>query len=156
MSGFVTRGWQNSRIIASKVCATQLDRATSTVLTAVPNCAHKLLSGKTYIIEAHITGTATANGGAKATIGGDGVLSTKFFTLRGTNTNAATTNAVSTTTTLGNAVGASTAVLTDMILLGAISVNVGGLATLQFAQNASHSDTSSVYVGSYVKFTPID
>ena len=156
MSGFITRGWQVSRVIAAKVCATELDRATSTVLTAVPNCSHKLLAGKTYIIEAHITGTATANGGAKAAIVGDGVLTANFFTLRGTNTNNATTNAVSTTTTLGNAVAGSTSVMTDMILLGSISVNVGGVATLEFAQNASHSDTSSVYVGSYVKFTPID
>lgn len=155
MSGFLTRGWQSSRVLAARACATQLDRASSTTLTAVPNCSHALLRGVTYIIEAHITGTATANGGAKAAIGGDGILA-GTFTLSGTNRNGATTNACSTTTTLGNAVAASTAVLTDIILLGSITVTTPGRAYLQFAQNASHADTSSVYVGSYVKFTPID
>ena len=155
MSGNITRGWGNSRVISAKVCPTQLDKTSSTALTTVTGCSHKLLAGVTYIIEAHITGTATANGGAKAAIAGDGILSANFFTMRGTNTNGATTNAVSTTTTLGTAVGASTAVLTDMIHLGAISVLKPGVASLQFAQNASHADTSSAYVGSYVKFTPV-
>jgi hypothetical protein len=156
MSGNITRGWANSRVIAAKVCRLQLDRTSSTTLTNVPGCSHKLLGGMTYIIEAHITGTATANGGAKATVGGDGVLTATMFTLTATNRNNATTNAAATTTTLGTAVAGATAAMTDYILLGSIVVNVPGVANLQFAQNASHADTSSAYVGSYIKFTPVD
>ena len=156
MSGFLTRGWQNSRVIAAKICTTELDRASSTALTNVTGCSHSLLGGVTYLIEAHITGTATANGGSKATVGGDGILSATAFTLSGTNRNGATTNACGTTTTLGTAVAGATAVLTDFILLGSITVNKPGRAWLQFAQNASHADTSSVYVGSYIKFTIVD
>lgn len=153
---FITRGWQASRVIAAKICGTQLDRTSSTVLTNVPGCSHKLLGGMKYIIEAHITGTATANGGSKATVGGDGILTTTSFTLTATNRNNATVNAAATTTTLGTAVAGATAVLTDYILLGAIIVATPGTASLQFAQNASSTDTSSAFVGSYIKFTPVD
>lgn len=156
MSGDLTRGWGTSRIISAKICRTQLDRATSTVLTAVPNCSHFLQSGGMYTIEAHITGTATANGGAKATIAAsDGTLTATSFTLSATNRNNATTNAAATVTTLGSAVAGATAAFTDYVLLGSIVVNHSGLAALQFAQNASHSDTSSAYVGTYVKFTRV-
>lgn len=158
MSGFFTRGYATSRLLSAKTCTTQLNcssATTSTTLTLVPGCQHVLQSGATYIIEAHITGTATANGGAKATVGGVGGLTATSFTLTGSNTNAGTTNAKTTTTTLGTAVGGSTAVLTDFILLGSIVVGVGGTLQLQFAQNASHADISSVYVGSYLKITRV-
>ncbi len=156
MSGSVTRGWINSRIISAKVSVTQLDATTNTTLATVPGCSHHLLSGKTYIFEAHITGTSTANGGAKAAIAGDGILSASQFTAVASNANGTTQNARTSTTTLGNAIGASTTVFTDIIILGTIVVNKPGLCSLQFAQNASHSDTSSAYVGSYIKFTAID
>ena len=156
MSGFLTRGWQVSRVLAAKVCATELDITSSTTFVTVTGCTHKLLGGKTYIIEAHITGTAGASGGAKATLAGDGILSATFFTLTGTNRNNATTNAASSTTTLGNAVAGATAVMTDIILLGAIAVNAPGTISLQLAQNASNGTATSAYVGSYLKLTPVD
>lgn len=155
MAGFFTRGWANVHLLAAKLCSTQLDRATSTTLTDVAGCSHKLEGGAKYIFEAHITGTSTANGGAKAAIAGDSALTAAAFTCTATNRNNATTNAAATTTTLGTAVAGATAVMTDYIILGSITVGVGGVCKLQFAQNASHADTSSVYVGSYLKFTRV-
>lgn len=156
MSGFLTRGWQASRIIAAKVCKLELDVTTSTALVNVPGCSHKLLGGMTYIIEAHITGTAGASGGAKAAIAGDGVLTASQFTATASNCNGTTANARTTTTTLGNAIGAATAVMTDIIILGSIVVGTPGVCNLQLAQNASNGTATSAYVGSYIKFTPID
>lgn len=155
MSGDLTRGWGSSRIISAKISTVQIDKTSSTTLSNVTGCSHKLQSGATYIFEAHITGTATANGGAKASVAGDGILSATNFTATATNMNGIVANARSTTTTLGNAIGGSTAVLTDIIILGSIVVNKGGVASLQFAQNSSHADTSSAYVGSYIKFTRV-
>ncbi len=139
----------------AKVCTAQVDRATSTALTTVTGCSVALLAGATYQFEAHITGTATANGGMKAAIAGDGTLSATSFSCTGQNFNAATENAATTTTTLGTAVGASTAVVTDMYLTGAIVVNAAGVLNLQIAQNASHADTTSAYVNSTLKVTRV-
>lgn len=156
MSGNITRGWANSRVVAAKMCTTEVDVTSSTTFAPVTGCQHKLLSGMRYIIEAHITGTAGASGGAKATLASDGQLTASFFTLTGTNRNNATVNAATSTTTLGNAVAASTAVMTDIILLGAISVSAPGILSLQIAQNASNGTATSAYVGSYMKLTPVD
>ncbi len=139
----------------AKVCTAQVDRATSTTLTNVTGCAVALLAAGTYIFKAHISGTATANGGAKAAIAGDGTLSATSFTCTGTNWNATTPNAKTTTTTLGTAVGAATAVLTDLNLEGVIVVNAAGVLNLQIAQNASHADTTSAYANSYLEVTRV-
>jgi hypothetical protein len=135
----------------ARLCSAQVDKATSTAFSVVTGCSVLLEAGAKYILRGHITGTSTANGGAKATMQGDGTLSATSFSLTGTNFNGTTTNAKATTTTLGNAVGAATAVMTDIDLEGAIVVNVGGVLSLAFAQNASHSDTSSAYVNSWLE-----
>lgn len=132
----------------AKVCTTQVDRAESTTLTNVTGCSVALKAAGKYIFKAHITGVATANGGAKAAIAGDGTLSATSFTCTGTNFDTTTTNAQSTTTTLGTAVGAATAAMTDMYLDGSIVVNAAGVLSLQIAQNASHVDTTSAYANS--------
>ena len=139
----------------AKVCTAEVDRVSSTTLTTVTGCSVRLEAGGTYLFRAHITGTATANGGAKAAISGDGTLSATSFTCTGNNVNGTTANARTTTTTLGTAVGGATAVLTDFYLDGAIVVNVAGVLNLQFAQNASSVDTSSAYVNSYLEVTRV-
>src|ERR1700753_4307126 len=113
MSGFITRGWQNSRVIAAKVSTVQTDTASSTALKAVTGLSHKLQGGKTYLFDGHITATATANGGSKLALFSFGGLTVSQFTMTGSNNNAGTVNALTTTTTLGNAVGGASAVLTD-------------------------------------------
>lgn len=154
-AGMMNNTLTNAINSGAKVCTAQVDRTSSTTLTTVTGCSVALLAAGKYIFEAHITGTATANGGAKAAIAGDGTLSATSFSCTGTNFNGTTTNATSTTTTLGTAVGASTAVLTDLYLEGAIVVNAAGTLNLQIAQNASHADTTSAYVNSWLKVTRV-
>jgi hypothetical protein len=138
----------------ARACTAQVDRTSSTTLTAVTGCALKLAIGK-YLVRAHISGTATANGGAKAALAGDGTLAVASISYTGQNSNAGTVNARTTSTTLGSAVAAATAVLTDIDIEGVIDVTVAGILSLQIAQNASHADTTSAYVNSFLEATPI-
>lgn len=131
---------------SAKVSTAQLDKTSSSTLANIPGLSINVIAGATYAFEAYLTGTATANGGAKFAIGGTCTATSVTYT--GVNLNATTSNARTTTTTLGNAVGASTAVLTNATITGAIVVNAAGTLTVQFAQNASHADTSSIYVNS--------
>lgn len=137
----------------AKVCTAQVDRATSTTLTNITGLSIDVVAGATYNFVSRISGTATASGGAKFAIGGTCTATSISYT--GVNFNGTTTNARSTTTTLGNAVGASTAVLTDATIYGSIVVNKGGTLTVQIAQNASHSDTTSAYVNSNLTATRV-
>lgn len=141
--------------VSPSICTAQVDRTSSTTLTNVTGCSAPLVAGGKYIFEARITGTATANGGAKAAIAGDGTMTATNFSATASNCNGTTANARTTTTTLGNAIGAATAVMTDIIILGALTVNVGGTLNLQIAQNVSHADTTSAYVNSYLKVTRV-
>jgi hypothetical protein len=130
----------------AKASTAQVDRVSSTTLTNITGLSVNVLAGATYIFEAYITGTSTANGGAKFAIGGTATATSVSYT--GSNLNGTTSNARSTTTTLGNAVGASTAVFTNGNITGAIVVATAGTLTVQIAQNASHADTTSAYINS--------
>lgn len=138
---------------SAKVCTTQLDRASSTTLTNVTGLSVNVIAGATYNFTVRLVGTATANGGAKFAIGGTCTATSISYT--GKNFNGTTSNASTTTTTLGNAVGASTAVFTDGTIVGSIVVATAGTLTVQFGQNASHADTSSVYVNSNFTVTRV-
>lgn len=137
----------------AKVSTAQVDRASSTTLTNITGLSVNVIAGATYNFRARIAGTATANGGAKFAIGGTCTATSVSYT--GTNNNGTTTNAATTTTTLGNAVGAATAVLTHATIEGSIVVNAAGTLTVQIAQNASHADTTSAYVNSNFTVTRV-
>jgi len=152
MSGDITRGWGSSRLIKGSICQTELDVTSSTTFVNIPNMIHKLLGGMKYIIRGHVTGTSGSSGGAKLAIAGDGVLTASQFTATALNYNGTTLNAVSTTTTLGNAIGAATAVFTDFFFEGSIIVTKPGLLSVQLAQNVSNGTATSALVGSTVEF----
>lgn len=137
----------NTLTTGATISTAQVDRASSTVLTNITGLTANVVSGGTYLFEAYITGTATANGGAKFAINGTATATSVSYT--GSNLNGTTNNATTTTIILGNAVGASTAVLTNATIRGAIVVNAGGTLNVQIAQNASHADTTSAYINSY-------
>jgi len=63
---------------------------------------------------------------------------------------------VSTTTTLGTAVGGATAAMTDFILRGTIVVGTPGVLWLQLAQNASNGTPTVANVGSYLFIMPVE
>lgn len=137
-------------------CTTQIDATsgtTGTTLTNVTGLTATVLAAGVYAFEAYITGVGTANSGMKLAIGGTATATTISY--NGKNNNGVTVNANTTTTTLGNAVGAATAAFVDGAIKGTIVVNAAGTLTVQFAQNASHADTTSVFVNSHFKVTRI-
>jgi hypothetical protein len=115
---------------------------TGTTLTNLTGLSVNVTAGKTYIFQAHLTGTATTNSGVKFAIGGTATATAVTYTIK--NYNGTTINAISTVTSLGTAGGAATAVWTNGDIYGAITVNAGGTLTVQAAQNASHADTTTV------------
>lgn len=158
-TGKVTIATNSANAIGSTIgakCTAQIDATsgtTGTTLTNVTGMSVTLIAGATYHIEAYITGTSTANSGAKFALSGTATATSISYSGEAYNT---TTNGARTvTTTLGNAVGAATAVYTLARISGVIVVNAGGTLTVQFAQNASHADTTSVYVGSVLTATRI-
>jgi hypothetical protein len=151
MSGALTLGGlfrESKNLINAKVSTAQVDRVTSVVLTNVTGLAIPIVKGGKYVFKAKITGVSTINSGAKFAIGTSDSLTATSFACFGRNFNGNTSNASSTTTTLGAAVGAATAVFSEAILEGAIVVATGGTLTVQIAQNASHADTTSAFVNS--------
>lgn len=117
---------------------------TGTTLTNIPGLSIPVVAG-TYRFEAYLTGTSTTNSGVKFAIANSGTTTSAVYT--GIQYNNATVNAHATTTTAGNAVGAATTVFTDATIEGSIVVSAAGNLTVQFAQNASHADTTTVNAG---------
>jgi phage tail tube protein FII len=60
-----------------------------------------------------------------------------------------------TTTTDQTAIFDTTALALVITVRGTLTVAASGKLKLQMAQNTSHADTASVYVGSYMKFNRI-
>ncbi len=135
----------------ASVCATQLDRVSSTTLTNVPNLTANVIAGKTYKFRAHLTGVATTNGGIKVGLGGTCTATSVTFFVQ--NFNTVTTNAAATGSALATAYAGTTTVFTDIFISGSIVVANAGTLTVQVAQNASHADTTSIYVGSDFEVT---
>ncbi len=135
------------------ISATQLDRVSSTTLTNVPNLTATVVAGGTYIFRAKLLGVATTNGGSKVGLGGTCTATAVTFFAQ--NFNTVTTNAAGTGVALATAYIGTTTVFTDIVIEGTITVALGGTLTVQFAQNASHADTSSVYVGSAFTVTRV-
>ncbi len=127
-------------------CTAQVDFTSNTTLTNITGLSVNVLAAGVYAFRAYIVGTATANGGAKFAIGGTATATSISYTAA--HNNNATTNARTTVTTLGSAAGAATAVFTAGMIEGTIVVNAAGTLTVQAAQNASHADTTSIYVNS--------
>lgn len=141
------------------LCTTQLDLATSTTLTNVAGMvtdAITFVAGGTYRFKIHLAGTATSNGGLKV-----GLKQNNGLTLTSIESTAKgfTASAVavqhSTTATDAASLFASTTAVIECVIEGTLVVLTGGTLQLQAAQNASHSDTTSIYVGSHMEFTRI-
>jgi hypothetical protein len=133
----------------TKVSTSQLDAVTGTTgttLTNIPGLTVNVTAAGTYVFRAYLSGVSTANGGVKFAIGGTATATS--FRATGFNYNTTTINAVSTTTTLGSAVGAATAVYSNGLIEGMIVVANAGTLTVQMAQNVAHADTTSVFANS--------
>lgn len=123
-------------------------------LTNVTGLSVTVVPG-TYRYRVHIAGVSTANCGMK--------LGFKYTTTALTSienfgrgfTASAVAAQHSTTTTDQASMFAQTAAVLNVELEGTMVVSTGGTIQLQAAQNASHVDTTSVYVGSYMAFSRI-
>lgn len=133
----------------------QVDVTSSTTLVAVTGLSVALAAAGVYSLYCHITGTAGASGGAKFAFANGDTLTATSISYTAYNYNAGTINAVTTTTTLGNAVGAATAVITNAVMVGTIVVNAAGTIVVQIAQNASNGTPTSALVNSFLVVTRI-
>lgn len=132
--------------IQQTMVVSQFDKTSNTTLGNVTNLTANVAAGKTYRFEAKLYTSSGSSGGVKVAIGGTSSATT--ITYEGLTTDAGLTTQ-SRTTTMGNAVGAVTAVTAAYILItGTITTDAGGTLTVQFAQNASDAATSSVLWGS--------
>lgn len=137
------------------ICTVQHDAATDVTLNTISGMSVNLVSGRYYAIEAVLFGTSTANGGVKLGTGG---TATATATRIQTDIYADGTMADATSdqvTALGTLIGVTAIAMTRIVVQGYIRVNAGGTFTFTFAQNASHADTSSIYVGSWMRLTDI-
>lgn len=133
-------------VVSAAISATS--GSTGTTLTNITGLSVAVTAAKTYAFHAYVTGTSTTNSGVKFAFANSGSTTSATYTC--SQTNNATINAKTTTTTMGNAVGAGTTVFTSAECDGVIVVNAGGNLTMQFAQNASHADTTTVNANGYM------
>jgi hypothetical protein len=148
--------FQGTGVSETKFCTTQLDKTSNTTLANITGLTgFTLTAAGVYNVDVALFGTATANGGWKvafkyttATLTGlnlavERLLASSMAFATVTDAADAATNVASTTAILG------------VRMQGRIVVNAGGTMAIQFAQNASHADTSSIYVGSFARLTRI-
>lgn len=141
-----------------KFCSTQFDAVTGTTGATLTNIVgltgFSLVAGATYAFEIELSGVSTTNCGIK--------LGFKFTTATLTSleskavAQAAASVALVHSTTATDAatlIGTNAAAWLGVRLTGRIVVNAAGTLAIQAAQNAAHADTTSVFVGSWAKFT---
>lgn len=139
-------------------CTTQFDAVTGTTGTTFTNVvgltAQTLVAG-TYAFEVHVAGVSTANCGIKLCFKLTTTVITSMDATGVGRTAAAVATQHTTTTTDQMTLFAQTAAVINVVVKGCMVVGTGGTIGLQAAQNAAHTDTTSVYVNSYMTFTRI-
>ena len=125
-------------------------QASSTTLNPVYSLGTVLSAGGAYYCWGHLHGTAGGSGGIKVALGTPAYNTLTALQYRATGWlyNGTTLQAVTTTTTLGNAIAANTAAYTDLVFDATIVVNVPGMINVQAAQNASNGTATTVALGS--------
>jgi hypothetical protein len=130
---------------------------TNTTLALVPGLSTNVTALGTYSVYAYLATAANATAGIKVAIGGTATAASANLTAK--NYNTTTLNAVSNTTTFGNAVGGANAVTTLVEIEGVVAVASGGAGTLgvEFAQNTSNGAApgSQVLLNSYLQITRV-
>jgi hypothetical protein len=137
-------------VLGEQVSTGTLTKTSNTTLdTYVPGLTQFLLAGATYNCRGHLNvDSSGAAGGIKVSAASFDTLTSSAYSFTATNTNGAVTNARSTTTSQGSAMGGATAVVTDVDIIGTITANVGGTLGILAAQNASSGTSTVVGLGS--------
>jgi hypothetical protein len=136
-------------------CTTQFDATsgdTGTTLTNVVGMVYTVVPG-VYRFYVNLPGVATTNSGLKVGF----KYTTTVLTSIEASSRAFTASSVvvqhtTTATDQATLIGSTTAII-DTVIEGTMVVGTGGTIQLQAAQNASHADTTSVYVGASMTFT---
>ena len=142
-------------VASATLSATSSDTGTTLTniagLTTDTNPNNYLQAGGTYKFRIHLSGVATANSGMKI-----GLKQNNGLTLTSIESSAVGTTASavvcqhSTTTTDAASLMASTTAFLKCVIEGTFVVLTSGSLQVQGAQNASHADTTSFYLGSYM------
>ena len=115
-----------------------------------------MLFRSTYRFMIHLAGVATANSGLKVGLKqGTASMLTSIESIARGFTASAVAVQHSTTATDAASLFASTSAVINCIIEGTVVVATAGTLQVQAAQNASHADTTSVYLGSYMTFTKV-
>jgi predicted RecA/RadA family phage recombinase len=131
---------------------TALAKTTNVTLADITGLSVTLAAGGKYAFKGTLFTSSTANGGAKVGFGGTATATSLIA--EGALWNGATIGTVAQVTALGTLVNATEAT-TKIEITGEIVVNAGGTLTIQGAQNASHADTTTFKVGSFLVVYPL-
>lgn len=140
-------------------CTTQFDAVTGTTgttLTNVVGLVTDTLQPGTYDVDINLNVAATTNSGFKAALkwGTASMITSTSLSVLATSASAVASTLFTTSTDASAFIGA-TAAYVNVRVRGKIVVALAGTIQLQAAQNAAHADTTSVTIGSVMKFTPI-
>lgn len=130
----------------------QLDKTTDVVLANIVGLVQTVVPG-TYQYKINLDTTSTANGGVKAAFKYTTAVASALNSIAKAFDAAAVVTARFVTATDQASILDALAATVACEMAGTIVVTTGGTLQLQFAQNTSHADTSSVFVGSSMTFT---
>ena len=141
------------------VCTTTFSATsgtTGTTLTDVPGLITATLDPGQYTFRAVLGVVSTINSGLKIAFkqGTASMVSAIEYDARayGASSVAASRG---TTTTDQTSIVAATAAYVHVLIEGTVTIAAAGTLQLQAAQNASHADTTSVYLGSFIEFEKV-
>jgi len=142
-----------------KFCTTQFDATSGTTGTTLTNITgltgFNLAAGKKYAFEVYLSTVGTSNSGVKVAFKYTTLTLTSIeYRVLGTTATGVAFSRGTTTTDQTTLFGATTATL-GVTITGTLVVNAAGTLAVQAAQNASHADTTSVFVGSWARFTRV-
>lgn len=139
-----------------KFCSTQFDAVTGTTGTTLTNVVgltgFSLVAAGVYQFDIHIAGVSTANCGIKIGLGYTTLTATSIESMAQGFTASAVACQHTTTATTGMTLYGQTAAVLAVRISGQLVVNAAGTVAVQAAQNAAHTDTTSVYVGAWARF----
>lgn len=141
----------------TKVLAASATFTSTTVLTSLTGLTATLVAGKTYQFEVDLRTTQTTNGGLGVAF--------KYTTATLTSIQlqsvqqSASAVAVANNTTVTDQtlfVNNKTAAYINTVLSGTLVCLAGGTLDVQVAQNTSNSDTTTILLGSFARFTRVN
>lgn len=133
----------------------EVDRTSSTVLTAITGLSISLTAAGVYAVHGYIPGTSGATGGVRLALGSIDTLTATSFSGSCRIMNGTTIVADGTTTTFGNTMATIAAVYTYGVFDAVIVVNAAGTLVAQIGQNTSDAGATSAYVNGFMSATRI-